>query len=161
MPFWSFSFDWCVSVSSFLVWSRDFPKKQNLLGDFTVRLHPTMAALGWSPETEVTIWVRVAWLTFLGYLYGAVTDFTCCCSSLTSFSWSRDRNSGVRTINAFTTFRMGVEVQMHAGSQSLARQCLLNGQIHCSLSWCLRLRVTWKRKGPGLNPCPPHFHCMP
>lgn len=42
-------------------------------------------------------------LTFLGYLYGAVTDFTCCCSSLVSWLESWDRNCGARTTNAFTT----------------------------------------------------------
>lgn len=42
-------------------------------------------------------------LTFLGYLYEAVTDFTCSCSSLVSWSGSWDRNCGVRTMKAFTT----------------------------------------------------------
>lgn len=40
-------------------------------------------------------------LTFLGYLYRAVTDFTC--SSLTSWSRTWDRNCGARTTKAFTT----------------------------------------------------------
>lgn len=58
-------------------------------------------------------------LTFLGYLYGAVTDFTCCCSSLVSCSGSRDRNCGARTTKAFTTCsedegkREGVRAHCH------------------------------------------------
>lgn len=50
-------------------------------------------------------------LTFLGYLYGAVTDFTCCCSSLVSCSGSWDTNWGVRTTNAFTTCNAEPEAQ--------------------------------------------------
>lgn len=116
----------------------------------------------WEPSTaEVTSRGGQAWLTFLGYLYGAVTDFTCCCRSLVSCSWLCSRNSGVRTTNAFTTCRMGVEVQMCAISQSLLNNVYRMDKSTVGLSWCLRLGVMWERRGPGSNPCPPHFHCMP
>lgn len=68
-------------------------------------------------------------LTFLGYLYGAVTDFTCSCSSLVSWSVSWDRNCGVRTMKAFTTCSSEPERRLRvSGNQlyGLKSKCLCN-----------------------------------
>lgn len=84
-------------------------------------------------------------LTFLGYLYGAVTDFTCCCSSLVSWSRSWDRNWGIRTTNAFTTCRTEPEAQAEC------QPAVMNGNTRRRLS-------LWGRTGPGSNPKRSHFH---
>lgn len=63
--------------------------------------------------------------TFLGYLYGAVTDLTCCCSNLVSWSGSWDRNSGARTTNAFTTSPL-VESGLLTTAVSTTAGCSIN-----------------------------------
>ena len=75
-------------------------------------------------------------LTFLGYWYGAVTDLTCCCSSLVSSPGSRLENSGFRTINAFTTCSKEPAWRLSSKSKCLALprvKTLLCSRGQCSI----------------------------
>lgn len=105
--------------------------------------HPHPMAALW--EVGQPVRAQLAWLTFLGYLYGAVTDFTCCCSSLISCSWSCDRNSGLRTIKAFTTCKMKAEVRCVA-TCSIHSSISQRAKLTIGLSWCLRLGVMHKNQ---------------
>ena len=75
----------------------------------------------WSPQnhSQGPDPIHLLSLTFLGYLYGAVTDFTCCCSSLVSWSRSWDRNFGVRTMKAFTTCSEEAEWRLRASDNQI------------------------------------------